>query len=115
MRSESETVDEYLDEIPPERALAVNELRKLFTEVLPVYSETMKYNMPTYTNGNRVFAMASQKQYISLYFDRANAVKDVVSTGMKCSAGKSCVRFTKAENIDMIKIKKIIVASYSYE
>jgi hypothetical protein len=62
-----------------------------------------------------VIALASQKNYISVYAcatDGKNYVPEEYKKQLpKASIGKSCIRFKKNEDIDMNILKEIILKS----
>jgi hypothetical protein len=60
-------VDEYLAGLDPDRKEALERIRSMILEAVPGVVETMKYRTPTYELENVVCAMASQKNYVSLY------------------------------------------------
>lgn len=120
MRSEAETVDQYLNELTPERREAVAAVREVILKNLPEgYEETMQYGMISYVipldtypetyNGQALAyaSLASQKNYISLYLMNIYGDKGVETwfteqykaSGKKLNMGKSCVRFKKVEDL----------------
>jgi hypothetical protein len=118
--SAATSVAEYLAALEPERARALEQLRTRVKRALPKgYVETMQYGMinfvvplsrfPKTYNGQplSVLALASQKQYMSVYlmglygspklrawFERAYA-----ATGKRLNMGKSCLRFKRLEDL----------------
>jgi len=108
MSGRTQEVDEYLENLAPERQAALAKLRSLVFEVAPDAVETMRYRMPTYEYGDAVLcAFASQKRYVSLYMDT-----DIVEkyreelTGL--SIGKSCIRFRKMDQLPLDTIKRML-------
>jgi uncharacterized protein YdhG (YjbR/CyaY superfamily) len=104
----TQEVDEYLENLAPERQAALAKLRSLVFEVAPDAVETMRYRMPTYEYGDGVLcAFASQKHYVSLYMDT-----DIVEkyreelTGL--SIGKSCIRFRKLDQLPLDTTKRML-------
>jgi hypothetical protein len=131
--SAATTVDQFLAELPPERIELVTTVRDLVNANLPEgYQEAMQYGMvgwsvphDRYPDGYHtdpsqplpLAALASQKQYVSLYLmglyipgasdDPTDAeTADVrwfrdawAATGRKLNMGKSCVRFKKLDDV----------------
>lgn len=112
--SSARTVDEYLNQLPSGRKETIEVLRGVILENLPEgYVERMQHGMigyvvpletypATYNGQHLVFAaLASQKNYMSLYFmgvygDAATQqwfVERYKAGGKKLNMGKSCVRF----------------------
>lgn len=129
MQSDAPTVEDYLNELSPERQ---DQLRRLLDEIRPVLpeglSEEMGYGMITWVvpldvepdtyNGKPLSyaALASQKQYISLYLmtvygggriDEAE-FRSRWAGAKKLNMGKSCVRFTNVDDIDLDLIKEVL-------
>ena len=118
MQSLAKTVDEYIENLPAERKEAVIQLRSLIKANLPKgYEEGMQYGMISYFipldrypntyNGEPLsyVALASQKNYLSLYLmtvygDSEERFKHAYEkTGKKLNMGKSCLRFKKTEDL----------------
>ena len=121
MKSAATTPEQYLAELTPERRELVGELRETVLEHLPDgYEEGMQYGMigyyvpleryPKTYNGQPlgVAAIASQKNYVSLYLMGIYADPDdgpewiesaFAAAGKKLDMGKSCVRFKKLEDV----------------
>ncbi|MEN8233702.1 MAG: DUF1801 domain-containing protein [Actinomycetota bacterium] len=120
VKSKAETVDQYLAELSEDRRIEVETVRDLVLENLPVgYEEVMRWGMITYEvpletfpgtyNGKPLMfvALASQKQYISLYLMNVAFVRGgeetfttkYLATGKKLNMGRSCVRFKRAEDL----------------
>ena len=117
MRSDAVTVDQYLLEAPAERLGALERLRALCLEVLAGYEESMTYGMPSYrpAGGEVEVAFASQKQYISLYLLKQDALDKHRSALKSLSLGKGCIRYTKPEKIDFDIVKQLLMDSVQSE
>jgi uncharacterized protein YdhG (YjbR/CyaY superfamily) len=99
MKIEANTVDEYLEKIPPKRKEELLKIRALVHELYPDVEEAIEYNMPSFRrNGKPVAHLASQANHISLYIDPK--VMDMHRDELnKLNCGKSCLRFTKVEKL----------------
>lgn len=126
--SAATTVDEYLNELPPERRGAIAEVRALVLEHLPEgYEEVMQYGMVSWViplsrypkTYNKqplaVASLASQKQYMSLYLmalydtDLETELKAAFEAmGNKPKIGRCCVRFKKVEDLPLEAIGDLI-------
>ena len=127
MRSESKTVESYLESLPAERKQAMNCLRKTIKLHLPKgFSEEMNYGMIGYVVPHDLYPegyhvnpelplpfinIASQKNYIAFYHMGIYADKELLEwftaaypkhVKTKLDMGKSCIRF---KNIDTIPYK----------
>ena len=122
MKSSAATVEEYLDELDPERRDAVSAVREVILANLPGgYQETMDFGMIAYVvplerypetyNGHPLSyaAVASEKNYVSvhlmsIYGDAETErwfVDSYKATGKRLDMGKSCVRFRKLDDLPL--------------
>ena len=113
MQNFAKNVETYINEVPENRKAALERLRKLFKNVLTDYEESMEYGMPVYKRNNIAEAgFASQKNYISVYILRKEAVDKYRDTlAERASLGKGCIRYSKPEKIDFEIIEKTLQAS----
>ena len=127
--SKAKTVEAYLAELPPERREAVTKVREVILANLPEgYQESMNWGMISYeiplerypdTYNKQplaLAALASQKNYISLYLmnvygDPATEkwfTERYEASGKKLDMGKSCVRFKKLDDLPLDLIGEVI-------
>ncbi|MCF3109302.1 DUF1801 domain-containing protein [Niabella sp. CC-SYL272] len=132
MQSKAKTVSDYLKEIPEERLSAIEKLRNLIRRHLPEgYEEVMNYGMIGYVVPHQIYPagyhcapdqplpfinMASQKNGIVLYHMGLYADQDLMSwflkeykqiSDKKPDMGKSCIRFSKPDQIPFDLIAKL--------
>jgi uncharacterized protein YdhG (YjbR/CyaY superfamily) len=106
--SQAADIASYLEEVPAERRAALEKLRTLCRQNLAGYEECMEYGMPGYKrNGSLEISFASQKQYIALYV-KPIVVDEFRGLLGKASIGKSCIRFSKPEQIDFAVITELL-------
>ena len=106
MSDKPTSVDGYLEIVPESRREAVAMIRSLILETIPLAEESMRYGMPTYdAAGDFLAALASQKQYISLYMN-TEVVAAHADDLSHLNVGKSCIRFTKIEKLplDVVRV-----------
>lgn len=129
MISAARTVDEYLAELPVERRSALATLRELILRRLPPgYEESMQHGMINYGiplsrypdtyNGKPLglAALASQKQYMSLYLMAVYAdpakerqlVDAFRREGKKLDMGKSCIHFQSLDALPLEALGDLI-------
>ncbi len=122
MKSTAATVEEYLDELSPERREAVSTVRQTVLSNLPDgYEEIMDFGMIAYVvplervpktyNGHPLMyaAISSEKNYVSVHLMNVYAdpettqwfVESYKATGKKLDMGKSCVRFRKLDDLPL--------------
>ena len=131
MHSDAETVEAYLEELPPERREAIERVRRLVLERLPEgYEERMQYGMisyivpwetysPTYNGQPLAYvSLASQKRHMALYLNSVYAYPEqgrafeerYRATGKRLDMGKSCVRFKRVDDLPLDVIGDTIAA-----
>ncbi len=131
MKSEAKTIEEYINNLPGDRAAQIAEVRKTILENPPQgYEETMNWGVITYQVPLSVYpdtynkqpilyaALASQKNYMAVYLSGIYMFEDLYTafesayreTGKRLDVGKSCVRFRKLENLPLDLIGKMIAS-----
>ena len=121
--TKAKTVQEYLSAVPDERKEIMLFLHNFIQKTAPKLKPHFAYNMLgygsfKYKNYKKeeidwpIIALASQKNYISLY---VYAVKDGQYIAEKykkelgkVSVGRSCIRFKKIEDVNLPVLKKVI-------
>ena len=130
--SKASTVNQYLEELAPERREIVSTVRSVILENLPQgYAESMNWGMISYEipledypdtyNGQPLgyLALAAQKRHYSLYMlgvyrdseQEAKLNEAFKKAGKKPDMGKSCVRFRKLEDIPLDVIGDLIAST----
>ncbi len=109
--------------LTPERREVLEFLHVFIQKTAPKLKPQFAYNMPGYGSFKcknykkeiidwPIVAVASQKNYISLYvcaIDGKQYVAEKFKTQLgKVSVGKSCVRFKKIEDLNLATLKKVI-------
>ena len=131
MKSNAQSVKEYLNEIPLERRKAIDAVRRVILENLPEgYEEVMNWGMITYQvplaiyretyNGKPLMyaALASQKNYMAVYLCGLYCIRGMKKTfeeafeaaGKKLDMGASCVRFKRLQDLPLDIIGRTISA-----
>lgn len=123
------TVAEYLDSLEPPKREVVSTVRDVVNRALPLgYKEDIAFSMigwgvpleryPDTYNGQPLsyIALAAQKRHYSLYLN-AVYIKSVgeaefrqrwEATGRKLNMGKSCLRFTTLDDLDLDLISEVV-------
>jgi len=124
MQSKASTPQEYLESLPEDRKIAINELRKVILANLPKgFEEIMSYGMLGYVVPHKLYPpgyhcnpklplpfmnIASQKNFIAVYHMGIYADPKLLKwfteeypkhSITKLDMGKSCLRFKKPEQI----------------
>ncbi len=118
------SIKEYLTMLVPERREAIEFLHAFIQKTCPKLKPHFPYNMIGYGNfkyiNNKkqsldwpVIALASQKNYISIYvcaIDEGKYVTEKYKKELgKVSVGKSCIRLKKVEDVDLAVLKKVLL------
>jgi hypothetical protein len=132
VRSSAATVEEYLQEIPEERAEALRAVRRVVLDHLPPgYVETMNWGMicyevplarcpDTYNKQPLMYAgLASQKHHLAVYLmcvyshqeSRIWFEERFKASGKKLDMGKSCVRFRRVEDLPLDLIAETVAGT----
>ena len=131
-KSVAKTVEQYLEQLAPERREVVSEVRDLILRHLPEgYREAMNWGMICYEvplgrlpktyNGQPLgfVALAAQKNHYSLYLmgvyqdkeKEAHLRKAFDEAGKKLDIGKSCVRFRRLDDLPLDAIGELIAGT----
>ena len=131
MRSDATTVEEYLSSLPHDRRMAIEAVRDVILANLPIgLEEEMNWGMITYQvplerypdtyNKQPLMyaALASQKNHMAVYLTgiytsdetRADFEAAYKATGKRYDVGKSCVRFSKIDDLPLELIGEAIGA-----
>lgn len=133
MRLNASTVEEYLQQVPPERREYFSRLRQTVRSHLPEgFEETMSYGMIGYVVPHSRYPagyhctpelplpfvnIASQKNFIALYHMGLYSRKELLDWFLqeypkhcrrKPDMGKSCIRFKKPEEIPFELIGELL-------
>jgi uncharacterized protein YdhG (YjbR/CyaY superfamily) len=112
MQSDAQSVDAYLEEVPPERRAALTELRYLCREHLVGFEEAMVYGMPGYSRDGVVeVGFASQKNNIALYILRKEVLDASRSAFPVSSLGKGCIRYRNPDKIDFGVVATMLIST----
>lgn len=121
---DAKTPQEYIDAIDEPRKSQIQTLHHFIQETAPQLKPSIQAGMIgygqyhyKYASGREgdwpIIALASQKNYISVYVCACNNDQYVAekykSQLPKANIGKSCIRFKKIENIDLNVLKNIIL------
>jgi hypothetical protein len=127
-RSKATTVQQYLDELPPDRRETIATVRTLVKKNLPKgYEETMRWGMISYeiplarlsVTYNRqplsYAALAAQKNYNTLYlmaagFSPFDLKAGFRKAGKKLDMGKACVHFKTIDDLPLPVIAESIAS-----
>lgn len=128
-KSNAQTVEEYIEELPEYRREPIKEIRKLILDNLPDgYEETINWGMISYeiplekypdTYNNQPLSylgLAAQKNHNSLYLMPVYQDEELQEwleeefekAGKKMDMGRSCLRFNMVTELPLEAIAKIV-------
>lgn len=131
MKSNAQSVEEYLAEMPPDRRQAIEKVRRTILDNLPEgYEEVMNWGMITYQVPLEIYpdtynkkplmyaALANQKNHMAVYLTGIYMDEELNqdfeqkyrATGKRYDMGKSCVRFRKLDDLPLELIGESIQA-----
>jgi len=117
------SVKEYLAMLTPDRKKQIEFLHKFIQKSVPKLKPVFAYNMLgygsfKYKNYKKqiidwpIIALASQKNYMSVYVCAVTDGKYIAETYKKelgkVSVGRSCIRFKRLEDLDLKVLSKVI-------
>ncbi len=126
------TAEEYLAQIPEDRAVALRAIREVILQNLPAgYEEMIQYGMIGYVVPHSIYPagyhcdpkqplpfahIGSQKNHMALYLfclygDEETSERfraDWVAAGKSLDAGKGCIRFKKLEDVPLDVVGQVI-------
>jgi uncharacterized protein YdhG (YjbR/CyaY superfamily) len=131
MQSKAKTVDEYIEELPPDRKPVIAALRATIKKNIPKgFEEVMSYGMIGYVVPHKLYPsgyhcdpklplpfinVASQKNHISVYhmglyrgglMDWFQDEWNELST-KKLDIGKACIRFKKPDDVPVALVGQL--------
>lgn len=121
--NKAKSVSEYLAHVPKERKKDMEFLHKFVQKSSSKFKSHFAYNMLGYgsfkylnykkqTIDWPVIALASQKNYISLYvcaLEKGKYLAEKYKQDLgKVSVGKSCIRFKKLSDLNLPALKKVL-------
>jgi hypothetical protein len=133
MQSIAKTTQEYLESLPEDRKIIVDNLRKAISKTLPKgFAEVMNYGMIGYVVPHSIYpsgyhcdpklplpfmGLASQKNFIAFYHMGIYANNSLLKwfteeypkhCKTKLDMGKSCIRFKKLNDIPFKLISELV-------
>lgn len=119
----AKTNKEYFASLPDDRREQLLKLDALIRKTVPGLKPRFGYNMPGYGSFKYldykkrlidwpVIALASQKNYISIYVCAISDGQYIAEMHKKelgkVNVGRSCIRFKKIEDVDLAALKKVM-------
>jgi uncharacterized protein YdhG (YjbR/CyaY superfamily) len=120
MKIAARSPKEYLEAVPADRRPHLVTLRNLIRKTVPTAKEGIVWGMLGWTIHERPFvALASQKNYLSLYLMDLYTQPGLREKHAKALAplnmGKSCINFDSADELPLDAIEEILKAAPGFE
>ena len=101
------TIDEYIEQFPPDIQLILNELRRVIAEAAPQPQEKISYQMPTFALKGNLVHFAAYKNHIGFYATPTGHEKFATELS-NYKQGKGSVQFPLNQPIPYDLIKRIV-------
>ena len=104
MKRDFASPKEYLADLDRDQLEITKRVRKAIRSAMPRFVEKLRYGMLDYPG---LANLGAQKRYVALY-----VAPEVLSRYRErfpgVSRGKSCLRFTKAEQVDPVALEELL-------
>jgi uncharacterized protein YdhG (YjbR/CyaY superfamily) len=104
------TVEEYIDNLPPERRGPFAELRRAVTEAAPEATESIAYQMPALRShgGQFLVSYASYTRHYSLFPASEAVIEELGADLVPHLSGKGTIQFRADEPIPLELVKRVV-------
>ncbi len=119
----AKSIDEYISMLEPDRQATIKRLHAFIQKTAPTLTPHFSYNMLgygtfKYKNNKKedldwpTIALASQKNYISLYvcaLENGEYIAEKYKSKLgKVNLGRSCIRFKSVDDLNLDELAKVI-------
>ena len=101
-------IENYINTIPQQRLERFLSIHDLILKLYPDATVDMSYRMPTYRVGEGWVALASQKNYISLYTCGESHLQSYKTKHPEQKTGKGCINFRARDQIHLDDLEAVI-------
>jgi uncharacterized protein YdhG (YjbR/CyaY superfamily) len=105
-----ETVDGYLDALPPEFRAAIDTVRAAIRKAAPQAEEVIHYHVPTFKQGIAIVGVGASKSYCSLYTMSPKLMAAMKDELAGYDVHGATVRFTPAKPLPASVVTRIVKA-----
>jgi uncharacterized protein YdhG (YjbR/CyaY superfamily) len=108
--SKSRAVDEYLASLPPERRVAMDQLRQAIRAAAPDATETIAYDMPAFRSHGDQFLVSfdAYKRHYSLFPSTERMIEALGDELRPYLVGKGTIRFPAERPIPTDLVRRIV-------
>ena len=102
------SVEEYLNDVPTDKRIALEKLRKTIRSLVPKAEEYLSYGMPTFKYNGPLVSYAAFKEHCSLFPWNATLIKKFVEELKEYKTSKGTIQFTVEKPLPVTLVKKLI-------
>lgn len=102
------SVEEYLNDVPGDKLIALEKLRKAIRSVAPKAEEYISYGMPTFRYNGPLVSYAAFKDHCSLFPWNSALIKKFTNELKGYKTSKGTIQFTVENPLPVALVKKII-------
>ena len=102
------SVEEYLNDVPTDKRIVLEKLRKTIRSVVPKAEEYISYGMPTFKYHGPLVSYAAFKDHCSLFPWNATLIKKFGEELKEYKTSKGTIQFTVSNPIPVSLVKKLI-------
>lgn len=102
------SVEEYLNDVPTDKRIVLEKLRKTIRSVVPKAEEYISYGMPTFKYHGPLISYAAFKDHCSLFPWNATLIKKFDEELKNYKTSKGTIQFTVDKPLPVALVKKLI-------
>lgn len=102
------SVEEYLNDVPADKRIALEKLRKTIRSKVPKAEEYISYGMPTFKYNGPLVSYAAFKDHCSLFPWNATLIKKFGEELKEYKTSKGTIQFTVSKPLPVSLVKKLI-------
>lgn len=102
------SVEEYMSDVPADKLIVLEKLRKTIRSLVPKAEETISYGMPTFKYFGGLVSYAAFKEHCSLFPWNATLIKEYAEELKPFKTSKGTIQFTVDKPLPVSLVKKLI-------
>jgi uncharacterized protein YdhG (YjbR/CyaY superfamily) len=110
MAQTPETVDQYLEALPPEERTALEKVREAIRSAAPEAEEKISYRIPMYTHHGHLVGFAAFKNHCSLFVTDSEVPERFAKELEPFRINHTTVQFTVDKPLPTALVKRIVEA-----
>jgi uncharacterized protein YdhG (YjbR/CyaY superfamily) len=110
MARNAETVDEYLEALPPKERAVLEKLRAAIRSAAPEAEEKISYRIPLYTHHGHLVGFAAFKNHCSLFVTNSDVPKRFAKELEPFRINHTTIQFTVEKPLPAALVKRIVKA-----